>query len=247
MSVAGIFSSCSAVPAQGFYQQRRADLLELSQALRSGDLSAAQEAFSTLAALSLTGSRSAASSSTAASSSADGSSGAATSSTSSSTSGPFTNPQLAQDFNAIGQALQSGDLAGARKAFVTFKQDVQDLQGGSQVQGGGRHHRHHHHRSEGSSSTTSTTPDIILNLGNSGNSGNAEQISLSFTHNGSSGEQLIIAISNGSDSPEQITVNFGSASVPDIILNLGNNGSASAAPATSAQASGASGQLNVTA
>ena len=269
MSVAGILSSSAAIPAQGFYQQRRADLLELAKALQTGDLSGAQTAFSALAALALPGSTATATSSAATSPVATNSSTAATSTsdpTSSSaapptsTSGPFSNAQLNQDFNAIGQALQSGDIAGAQKAFATFQQDLQNVQAGSQTQGSsqgqagqvqasrGHHHRHHHHGGSGqSSSAASTTPDIILNLGNSG--GSAQQITLNFANNGSSGEQLTIGVSNGSGSPEQVTVNFGSNSNPDIVLNLGSTGSASASPATAATTAApvTSGQLNLTA
>jgi hypothetical protein len=260
------FSSSAAIPAQGFYQQRRADMLELAQALQSGDLSGAQKVFSALAALSLNGSNAAASSTAAAATAAASSSTAATSSvapsststssTASSTSGPFSNSQLNKDFNAIGQALQSGDLAGAQSAFATFQQDLQNVRGGSRLQSGGgqvqasggRHHHHYHHHGSGqSSSASSPTPGIILNLGNSSNSGSGEQISLSFANNGSNGEQLTIGVSNGSGSPEQITVNFGSGSNPDIILNLGNNGSAAASTATTTPVAATSGQLNVSA
>jgi hypothetical protein len=227
MSVAGIFSSSALAPAQNFFQQRRADLQQLAQALQSGDLSAAQSAFNALTALSQTGSSTAASST------------ASTGSASSSSSGPFRNPQLAQDFTAIGTALQSGDLAGAQQAFATFQQDLQNVQAS-----GGHFRRHHHHGGNGQNSSASSSPEIILNLGNT--SGSPEQINLNFSNNGGNGEQLTIGISNGSGSPEQITVNLGANSAPpEIILNL-SRGSTSTQPTTT-QVPASGGQLSVTA
>ncbi len=88
---------------QAYRQQRLADLTQLGQDLKAGNTSAAQQDVSTLTALGQ--------------------------------SGPNENGQVfqradrAQDFQAIGQALQSGDLAGAQSAFAslagTFGKQVQ--------------------------------------------------------------------------------------------------------------------------
>ena len=45
--------------------------------------------------------------------------------------------QRGVDFQALAQALQSGDLTGAQKAFASLQQDMRGA------------HGHHHHRSSG--------------------------------------------------------------------------------------------------
>ena len=45
--------------------------------------------------------------------------------------------QAGSDFKALAAALQSGDLAGAQKAFAALQGDTQAVRG---------HHHHHHHR-----------------------------------------------------------------------------------------------------
>src|SRR6266481_8523766 len=78
--------------SHGFWQQRRAGLDQLGQALLAGNADAAQQAFDALVALGQ--------------------------------NGPLRNGETfhradrAQDFAAIGQALASGDLAGAKQAFT---------------------------------------------------------------------------------------------------------------------------------
>ena len=75
--------------------------------------------------------------------------------------------QRRADFHALGSALQSGDLAGAQKAFAALWQDTQKSQPGgpAQAQPGQStnvqapanalrhahhgHHHHHHHASAG--------------------------------------------------------------------------------------------------
>ena len=80
---------------QDFRSERKADLKELGQALSSGDLNAAQQAYNNLAQLGEQGPFS--------------------------NSEPFRRSDRAQAFEAIGQALQSGDLAGAQQAFATLE------------------------------------------------------------------------------------------------------------------------------
>ncbi|MGO9018619.1 MAG: hypothetical protein ACLQVJ_09755 [Syntrophobacteraceae bacterium] len=90
--------------------------------------------------------------------------------------------QVQNDFNQLGQALQSGDLAGAQSAFATLQQDMQNVsqsqsQSGQQqsnwsalasaLQSGDlagaqqafaalqTNHHHHHHHSGGSQGTGS--------------------------------------------------------------------------------------------
>jgi len=80
---------------QNFNQSRRTDLQQLASALQSGNLTAAQQAFSDLAAIGRNGPNS--------------------------NGEPFANSNRAQAFEAIGQALQTGDLAGAQAAFASLQ------------------------------------------------------------------------------------------------------------------------------
>src|SRR5258706_7939612 len=78
--------------AQRFWQQRKASLDQLGQALRAGDADAAQQAYNALVALGQNGPLR--------------------------NGATFHRADRAQDFAAIGQALASGDLAGAQTAFA---------------------------------------------------------------------------------------------------------------------------------
>jgi hypothetical protein len=80
---------------QNFYQGRRADVQQLGNALQSGNLDAAKQAFSDLTALGQNGPFGNAE--------------------------PFSKTARAQAFEAIGQALQTGDLAGAQAAFASLQ------------------------------------------------------------------------------------------------------------------------------
>jgi len=79
---------------QEFRTDRKADLKQLADALQSGDLNAAQQAYATLVQLGQDGPFK--------------------------NSEPFGRTDRAQDFDAIGTALQAGDLAGAQQAFQTL-------------------------------------------------------------------------------------------------------------------------------
>jgi hypothetical protein len=93
---------------QAYRQQRQTDLNQLGQDLQAGNLTAAEQDFTTLTALGESGPN------------ANGQ--------------PYQRADRAQDFQAIGQALQAGDLAGAQSAFAslagTFKQQDQGNSGG---------------------------------------------------------------------------------------------------------------------
>jgi hypothetical protein len=80
---------------QAYFQTRSADLKQLGQALKNGDLAGAQTAFNNIVKLGQTGPA------------ANGN--------------PFLISQREQDFAAIGTALQAGDLAGAQAAFATLR------------------------------------------------------------------------------------------------------------------------------
>ena len=94
MSTTAISSSSIFQELQSFYQNRQSDLKQLGNALQSGDLSGAQQAFSALSALGQSGPFS--------------------------NSEPFSKSSRAQAFDTLGQALQSGDLAGAQAAFAAL-------------------------------------------------------------------------------------------------------------------------------
>ena len=124
MRVSGAGSNAS----MAAWQTRRQDIGSLVSAVKSGDLSGAQQAFATLSGLS-----SSSSGSTASGQSQTGSSSNSTTSQSGSQTGPLA---------AVGQALANGDLAAAQMALASAF-------GGA---GGG----HHHHHSHGASSATAT-------------------------------------------------------------------------------------------
>ncbi len=86
---------------QKYLSERRPEVQQLKEALKSGDLSAAQQAYNNLVALGNQVLHK---------------------------DNPFLRRDRALDFNAIGGALQNGDLDGARQAFAalqnTFLQKV---------------------------------------------------------------------------------------------------------------------------
>lgn len=87
-----------------FFKERKADLEQLGDALQSGNLSGAQQAYSDLVALAKQlGSRS-------------------------NGVNPFLRSDRKQDFNAIGGALQNGDLAGAEQAYTSLENTFRKAQ-----------------------------------------------------------------------------------------------------------------------
>lgn len=86
-------------------QQKRLDFEQLAQALQNGNLGGAQQAYSALDQL------------LSASSQSQGSTG-------NNQQGSQNNP-FSTDLSAVGQALKSGDLAGAQKAFAQLQADIQ--------------------------------------------------------------------------------------------------------------------------
>jgi hypothetical protein len=103
MSIASISSlNSSQLPSQTTSLRQQEDQAgrQLEQAIQSGDLAGAQQAYNALAAFGPNN------------------------------SGPFSNPKLASQFAAVGQALQAGDLGAAQTAINTLgknllKQDIQ--------------------------------------------------------------------------------------------------------------------------
>jgi len=126
MSVTGV-SNITTQVWQGTMQQRKLDFSQLAQALQQGDLTGAQKAFADLQSLS------------------QPQSGSSSTSASSNTSSNGTSA-LADDFAALGKALQAGNLADAQSAFAKIQSDMKANKGG--------HHHHHHGTSSASSSST---------------------------------------------------------------------------------------------
>jgi len=79
---------------QKYINERRPEVQQLDEALKSGDLAAAQQAYNNLVALGNTVLHK---------------------------DNPFLRSDRALDFNAIGGALQNGDLAGAQQAFAALE------------------------------------------------------------------------------------------------------------------------------
>src|SRR5208282_1070814 len=163
---------------QSYRQQRNADLTQLGTDLQAGNLSAAQQDFNTLTALGQ--------------------------------SGPNKNGQTfqqagrAQDFQAIGQALENGDLAGAQSAFATlegsFGQQNQQAQSAISAY-----------------SSNSAVPEIVINLGSPSGT------SASSGSSGSSAPEVVVNVGLGGSSSS------GGSGSPEVVINLGGASSASSA------------------
>jgi hypothetical protein len=88
---------------QSFYQSRSADVKQLGSALQAGNLKKAEQVYGALVALGQNGPFS--------------------------NSEAFASPGRANAFEAVGQALQTGDLAGAQAAFAKLQQASSQHQG----------------------------------------------------------------------------------------------------------------------
>ena len=181
---------------QSYRQERNADLAQLGQDLQAGNLNAAQQDFSTLTALGQRGPNK--------------------------NGQPFQQAGRAQDFQAIGQALEGGDLAGAQSAFATlegtFGEQSQQAQsaiaaynsnsGGAEIVinlGGA---------SSTSAASGSSTPEVVVNVGQGGNSSS-----------GASGVPEVVINLGGASSTSAAT----GSSAPEVVVNVGQGGSSSSA------------------
>jgi Skp family chaperone for outer membrane proteins len=124
MSISGLTNSAldsllsaaqSTQNGQGGLQQLEAEFQQLGQDLQTGNLTQAQEDYTTLSENFQN----------------------AQNTTSASTTAANSNP-ITQAFAALSQSLQSGDLAAAQQDYATLQQDIQQ-------QGTGQVHPHHHH------------------------------------------------------------------------------------------------------
>jgi hypothetical protein len=96
MSTAPVASNSIHQELQSFFDHRRSGLQQLAKDVRSGDVTAAQRDYQELVTLGQSGPF------------ADG--------------GPFAVAGRERDFENIGTALQSGDLAGAKRALLALHQ-----------------------------------------------------------------------------------------------------------------------------
>jgi hypothetical protein len=187
--------------SEGYFQQRRADLSQLSQDLQSGNLSAAQQDYTTLQSLAQTGPFN---------------------------GNAFAVSQRQQDFSAIGQALQNGDVSGAQQALSQLQSTFYNGEygGGSGVNPGtiAQVPPNGTPASPVASGTSSSNgSEIVVNLGNLTS---GEQISININNSSSGGgEQVTIGVaSQQGQTPEQVTLNLGNSN-EQIVLNLLNGAS----------------------
>lgn len=210
-----------------YFQQRKADLAQLGTALQSGttvSLQAAQQAYDSLVALGQSGPLK--------------------------NGATFHRADRAQYFAAIGQALQSGDLAGAQEAFAalqsTFHQPDQRLLGPPTPAPTPQPlpFRPPNLLEPQSSATSgpSGPPEIVINVGgsfaNHGGAGeivvnlqpsaNPEDVQISIGGKDGSGDQLTIDVNpKGGHGGEEVSINFNrSSNNYQLVLNLSNSTSA---------------------
>src|SRR6476646_7431133 len=141
MTTAAISTSSIHQDLHTYFQQRSADLQKLGQAIRSGDLAAAQQDYKAIQDLGQSGPF------------ANGD--------------PFQMSQRERAFEVIGKALQSGDLSAAQQAFhhliSSFRRahmqsplaDSVELNGTSSTASSGS-----------AAPAPASGPEIVLNLGN---------------------------------------------------------------------------------
>ena len=203
-----VYNSSIYQQLQAYRQQRAGDLAQLGQDLQGGNLNAAQQDFNALTTLGQSG---------------PNKNGQA-----------FQQANRNQSFEAIGKALQSGDLAGAQSALASLegtfgKQSQQAQTAISAYNSGATEIVINLGGASGSSASTgSTTPEIVINLGQGNNSPavSPEEITINFG-GGASGAPATQG-QNGSLA-NQITIDLNQQSTHnyELILNLINSSSTS--------------------
>jgi phage gp29-like protein len=140
-SISGISSSTSGYQSQ--FQQIEQAFTNLQTDLSSGNLSTAQQAYTTLTQ--------------------------DLKNVQQTQGGQQTggNSQISTDLAAVGSALQSGSLSGAQSAFATLTQELQSSAQQTQTQGTQQtygHHHHHHHGGGSSQAAGSSSQDGSTSL-----------------------------------------------------------------------------------
>jgi hypothetical protein len=230
MSVAGIASNLPFHSVnQAFFFQRRLDVVELGQAINSGDLSKAQHVYDALTTLGQN------------------------------TNGykPFKNSTLENDFLAVGQALKTGDAAAAQQAYATLQQAIQKINFGGRAPAQVQPHVEEiilnliqsqtnstpasgtagstaptptpapaptptpaPAASSADSTPAASTPEFVINLGaNSSSSGSTPEVVLNLAggNSGGSGPELTIDVNTAAGA------NATNSSNPEVVLNLGGS------------------------
>jgi hypothetical protein len=224
MSTAAVSPSSVQQHLPAYFQERGADQKALGVALRSGDLAGAQQQFNAIQSLAQNG---------------------PFASSGSPTANAYKITQRQQDFAAIGQALQAGDLAGAQAAFAQLQatfhkaspsqpQQQAEPSPAVVVNIGGQGAPSPSSSSGATSQSTPAGGEIVLNLGNITS---GEQITIGVRHSSNGGEQVTIGVANqANQAPEQVTLNLNQNSNQEIVLNLFNSTSNSATPGSSINA-----------
>ncbi|HEV2401210.1 MAG TPA: hypothetical protein VGS27_30025 [Candidatus Sulfotelmatobacter sp.] len=189
MATAAVSSSSIYQEMRTYFQERSSDLQKLGQALKSGDLNAAQQEYQAIQQL--------------------GQSGPFAS------GDPFKMSQREQAFEAVGKALQSGDLTSAQQAF----QKLADSFRHAHVHSGSDDTTPSEASSSNATSSMSASgPEIILNLGNmpageqitiglSSASDGSEQVTISAAdQQGKNPEQITLNLAPNSN--QQIVLNL---------------------------------------
>lgn len=153
MSVTGIASgilsalnSSQPQTSQNKFQQIQSEFQLLGQDLQSGNLSGAQQEFTTLSQ-NLPG----------VSQTSSGTSGLASLLANATGNSQSSANSLIQEFQQLGQDLQSGNLQAAQQDYTSVQQTAQqEVQQGAQ-QSGGHHHHHHVESAQNSSSSSSSS------------------------------------------------------------------------------------------
>lgn len=226
MATQAVSSSSIYQELQSFYQSRQSDMQELSEALQSGDLSTAQQAYSQLVSLGQSGPFQ--------------------------NTEPFGNSSRAQDFEAIGQALSSGDLAGAQTAFAELQQTFGQSNsssasttpaytvnlGTSQSEASGDTDANDISEiviniggSDSSTQQSTNGSELVLNLPSPSSTSSPEEVQINFGGSNGSADQLTVQVGENQDqsgtSGDEVTINLGQAYNNELILNLFANGSSS--------------------
>jgi hypothetical protein len=137
MSISSISSYNSLYQAnvQNIYQQEQQNIANLGNALQSGNLSGAQQAFSAFEQV------------------LNSSQNENQTQKAPITPGTIGNNSVSSDLSALGNALQSQNTTSAQTAFNQLLQDLQGAQKG--------HHHHHHHNNNVNSQNPSYNPSVV--------------------------------------------------------------------------------------
>ena len=151
MSICSISSnsSISQIDWRSLMNQWKQDFKQLASALQSGDLAGAQKAYSALQQLQQ-----------------NNQPGGQSSNGQPASSG---NNPIQNDFAALGQALSSGDLAGAQTAFSQLQTDMKAAFQNGASGGVESAHHGHHHRHVSSASDSDTGSSTAAQSGTTGN------------------------------------------------------------------------------